>query len=465
GPWTAAVVCSSVVVGAHPTLSVPSVKFSLSGKTSSFMATTTNAASRPYDIIVFGASGFTGQFVVEEVARTVADGPKGTLKWAIAGRSRQRLEKVLEQSAAKPELMSEVEIILADVCEMDSLVTMCKQGVIVLNCVGPYRFYGEPVVKACVENGAHYMDICGEPQFLEGMQLKYHSQAADNGVYVIGSCGFDSIPADMGVLFTRDHFKGTLTTVESFLTIRTGPEGGCIHDGTWQSAIYGFADSDKLRALRKKTGYKSMPVVGEKIKRRSTLFFSKEIEQYAVPFMGADHSVVKRTQHFLHTEYQESPVQYGAHVGVGGISSLVKLLFAGILFWFMVKFAFGRKMLIKFPEFFSFGVFSKVGPSRKQMDDSSFCFTFFGEGYTEGQDPTQGKPNARIRTQVKGPDAGYVATPIAMVQAAITLLNEPKSLPKTGGVYTPGAAFAKTTLVDRLNKRGFQFSVMTSPQA
>ncbi|XP_064197176.1 saccharopine dehydrogenase-like oxidoreductase [Anguilla rostrata] len=181
--------------------------------------------------------------------------------------------------------------------------------------------------------------------------------------------------------------------------------------------------------------------------------------------MGADPSVVKRTQGFLHKEYQESPVQYGAYVGVGGISSLVKLFFAGILFCFMVKFAFGRKLLIKFPEFFSFGVFSKVGPTRKQMEDSSFCFTFLGEGYTEGQDPTKGKPNAKICTQVKGPDAGYVATPIAMVQAALTLLSEPESLPKMGGVYTPGAAFIKTTLVDRLNKHGLQFSVMTSSEA
>ncbi|XP_036405652.1 saccharopine dehydrogenase-like oxidoreductase [Megalops cyprinoides] len=431
------------------------------------MATTTSS-SRPYHIIVFGASGFTGQFVVEEVARTSAEGPKGTLKWAIAGRSRQKLEKVLEQAAgtlSKPELKSEVEVIVADVGEPDSLAAMCKQGVIVLNCVGPYRFYGEPVVKACVENGAHCIDICGEPQFLEGMQLNYQNQAVEKGVYVIGSCGFDSIPADMGVLFTRDQFKGTLTAVESFLTISNGPEGGCIHDGTWQSAIYGFADSDKLRSLRKKFGHKPLPIVGAKIKRRSALFFSKEIDQYAVPFMGADPSVVKRTQRFLHEEYEESPVQYGAYAGVGGISSVVKLLFAGMLFWFMVKFSFGRSLLTKFPELFSFGVFSKAGPTRKQMEDSSFCFTFYGEGYTEGQDPQQGKPNAKIRTQVKGAEAGYVATPIAMVQAAITLLNEPKSLPSTGGVYTPGAAFGKTTLIDRLNKHGFQFSVITGSEA
>uniref|UniRef100_A0A8C3A7U8 Saccharopine dehydrogenase-like oxidoreductase n=1 Tax=Cyclopterus lumpus TaxID=8103 RepID=A0A8C3A7U8_CYCLU len=392
---------------------------------------------KPYHLVIFGASGFTGQFVVEEVARTVSEGPKGNLKWAVAGRSRQKLEKVLEQAAAvlsKSELRSEVDIIVADVEEPDSLAAMCKQAVIVLNCVGPYRFYGEPVVKACVENGAHHIDISGEPQFLEGMQLNYSSQAADKGVYIIGSCGFDSIPADMG--------------------------GGCIHDGTWQSAIYGFSDGQKLQSLRRKFNHKPLPSIGSKLKRRGSLFFSNEIQQYTVPFMGSDPSVVKRTQRFLVEEHQDKPVQYGAYAGIGGIGNIIKLMFAGMMFWVLVKFSFGRNLLIKHPEFFSFGFFSKAGPTRKQMDESSFQFAFYGEGYTDGQDPSQGKPNGKICTLVQGPECGYVATPIAIVQAALTMLNEPTALPKTGGVYTPGAAFAKTTLTDRLNKHGIKFSVV-----
>uniref|UniRef100_A0A8C5GNI9 Saccharopine dehydrogenase-like oxidoreductase n=1 Tax=Gouania willdenowi TaxID=441366 RepID=A0A8C5GNI9_GOUWI len=419
----------------------------------------------PYHLVIFGASGFTGQFVAEEVARTASEVPGGSLKWAVAGRSRQKLEKVLEQAAgvlSKPELRTEVDILVADVGEPDSLAAMCKQAVIVLNCVGPYRFYGEPVVKACVENGAHHIDICGEPQFLEGMQFKYNSQAADSGVYVIGSCGFDSIPADMGVVFTRDQFMGTLTTVESFLTVSTGPDGGCIHDGTWQSAIYGFADGQKLLSLRRKFNHKPLPTVGSKLKRRGMLFFSNEIQQYTVPFMGSDPSVVKRSQRFMVEEHQASQVQYGAYAGVGGVVSVAKLIFAGMMFWLLVKFSFGRNLLIKYPELFTFGTFSKAGPSRKQMDGTSFQFTFCGEGYSEDQDPSKGNPNGKIRVLVQGPEPGYVATPIAMVQAALTMLNEPSSLPKKGGVYTPGAAFAKTTLIDRLNKHGIQFSVMYS---
>uniref|UniRef100_A0A673MHW6 Saccharopine dehydrogenase-like oxidoreductase n=1 Tax=Sinocyclocheilus rhinocerous TaxID=307959 RepID=A0A673MHW6_9TELE len=421
------------------------------------MAAFSTSSSRPYHIIIFGASGFTGQFVVEEVARTASEGPKGSLKWAVAGRNRAKLEKVVEQAAgtlSKPELKSEVDILVADVSDLDSLAVMCKQAVIVLSCVGPYRFFGDPVVKSCVENGAHCIDISGEPQFLESMQLNYHDQAAGNGVYIVGSCGFDSIPADMGVIYTRDQFKGTLTAVESFLTASAGPEGGCIHDGTWQSAIYGLADSNKLRSLRKKFGHKPLPVVGPKIKRRGTLFYSNELQQYAIPFMGTDPSVVKRTQRYLTEELNESPVQYGAYVGVGGISNIFKLVFAGLMFFFFVKFSFGRNLLIKFPEFFSFGFFSKAGPTRKQVLYSHHHHLGY-QLYFLGSVTYSDLPHINVATSV-----GYVATPIAMVQAALTMLNESDSLPNTGGVYTPGATFAKTTLIDRLNKHGIQFSVL-----
>ncbi|XP_077342269.1 saccharopine dehydrogenase-like oxidoreductase [Lithobates pipiens] len=432
------------------------------------MARAAGNKDRPYQLVIFGASGFTGQFVVEEVSR-VADGGdfRGqALRWAVAGRSREKLEEVLDWAAdrlAKPQLKS-IDIIICDVNDAPSLAEMCKKASVVLDCVGPYRFYGEPVVRACVENGAHFVDISGEPQFLESMYLKYDSQAADKGVYVVGSSGFDSIPADMGVLFTRNSIQGTLTAVESFLSFKSGPEGTCIHDGTWQSAIHGVADQGNLRKLRKQLAFKPLPVVGKKLKRRGAVFYSNEVKEYAIPFMGADAAVVKRTQRYLHENLQETPVQYGAYVSVGGITSVITLMFAGFLFLLFTKFSFGRKLLIRFPLLFSFGYFSKEGPTPKQMAESSFTMTFFGEGYSQDQDPQQGKPNIKICTQVSGPEAGYVATPIGMVQAGVTILKEPDSLPKRGGVYTPGAAFSKTKFIDRLNKAGIHFNVISKTE-
>ncbi|XP_027727483.1 saccharopine dehydrogenase-like oxidoreductase [Vombatus ursinus] len=424
---------------------------------------------RPYTFVVLGASGFTGQYVVQEVARQQMN-PElrgSAFTWAVAGRSREKLLQVLEKAAQKlerPTLPDEVGIIICDIINSDSLDEMAKQATVVLNCIGPYRFYGEPVVKACIENGASCIDISGEPQFLEEMYWKYHEKAEEKGVYIVGSSGFDCIPADLGVLYTRNKLKGTLTAVESFLTMNSGPEGMCIHDGTWKSAVHGFGDQKHLRNLRKQSNMKPVPVVGSKLKRRWPVSYCSELREYSIPFLGADVSVVKRTQRFLYEDLQESPVQYAAYVTVGGLTSVIKLMFAGLFFLLFVKFSIGRQLLVKFPWFFSFGYFSQQGPTQKQMDDASFTLTFFGQGYSQDHTTKHGKPNIKICTQVKGPEAGYVATPIAMVQAAVTLLKDTSELPKGGGVFTPGAAFSKTKLIERLNRCGIEFSVISSSE-
>uniref|UniRef100_A0A452R0A4 Saccharopine dehydrogenase-like oxidoreductase n=1 Tax=Ursus americanus TaxID=9643 RepID=A0A452R0A4_URSAM len=401
---------------------------------------------RPYHLVVFGASGFTGQFVAQEVAREqVVLEQSSRLPWAVAGRSREKLQRVLERAALKlgrPTLPSEVGIIICDTTNPASLDEMAKQAAVVLNCVGPYRFYGEPVVKACIENGTSCIDICGEPQFLELMYWKYNEKAAEKGSYIIGSSGFDSIPADLGVIYTRNKMNGNYQSL----------------------SIYGFGDQSHLKKLRNESNLKPVPIVGSKLKRRWPVSYCRELNSYSIPFLGADVSVVRRTQRYLLENLEQSPVQYAAYVTVGGITSVIKLMFAGLFLLFFVKFGIGRQLLIKFPWLFSFGYFSKQGPTQKQVDASSFTMTFFGQGYSQGVSPEKNKPNMRICTQVKGPEAGYVATPIAMVQAAMTLLKDISDLPKTGGVFTPGAAFSRTKLIDRLHQHGIEFSVISSSE-
>lgn len=101
-----------------------------------------------------------------------------------------------------------IDLITSDVANQESIREMVKQAEVLVNCVGPYRFYGEAVVEACIAEGTHHLDISGEPQFLEKMQLLYHKKAEENGVYVIGACGWDSVPGDMGVQFIKDKFDG-----------------------------------------------------------------------------------------------------------------------------------------------------------------------------------------------------------------------------------------------------------------
>jgi len=154
--------------------------------------------NREFDCIIFGATGFTGQFVVEEVARTAVEDP---IKWAVAGRSKDKLQQTLSDASKEVKMdLNGVTKIEADVSDESSLLAMCQQARLIINCVGPYRFFGEQVVKACIEAGTHHVDISGEPQFLELMQLQYFKQAQDKGIYIVGACGWDSIPCDLGKL-------------------------------------------------------------------------------------------------------------------------------------------------------------------------------------------------------------------------------------------------------------------------
>ena len=115
-----------------------------------------------------------------------------------------------------------------------------------------FRFSGDQIVKACVENGTHHVDISGEPQFLETMQLRYHEQAANKGIYVIGSCGFDSIPSDLGQMVVHRSMDGPVNTIETYLKCTTPHDepGATINFATFQSAIYGFAHAAELKSIR-----------------------------------------------------------------------------------------------------------------------------------------------------------------------------------------------------------------------
>lgn len=98
---------------------------------------------------------------------------------------------------------------------------MAKQAKLVINCCGPYRLYGEVMVKACIEAGTHQVDVSGEPEYMEKMQLEYHDDAVKKGIYAISACGFDSIPSDLGIVFLQQNFSGTLNSVETYLKCGT----------------------------------------------------------------------------------------------------------------------------------------------------------------------------------------------------------------------------------------------------
>lgn len=419
--------------------------------------------SKAYDLVVFGATGFTGQFVVDEVARVTEE--DGGLKWAIAGRTMAKLQKVLEEASQRTgKNLEEIPIMIADVQNYQSLVEMSKQTKVVLNCVGPYRFYGEDVVKACIEGGANHVDISGEPQFLEKMQLMYNAKARESSLYIVGACGFDSIPADLGILYTRKNFKGDLNSVEGYLNLTHGSDGIAGNFGTFESAVYGFAHADELKTLRKSLFPTPLPRMAHRAPQRPVIGYNEDIGKWCLPFPGSDRSVVHRTQRFNFDNMQQRPVQFVPYFCRPSRFAAYAMAFFAVIFGIMARFSLTRALLLKFPQVFTAGTFKKGGPSMKQIKESGFSWTFFASGYSETlADPEaqhEHAPDKKMVTKVTGPEPGYVATPICMVQAAVVLVKERDRLPKEGGVYTPAVAFGNTTLVERLDKHNVKFQVV-----
>ncbi|HEY2771981.1 MAG TPA: saccharopine dehydrogenase NADP-binding domain-containing protein, partial [Solirubrobacteraceae bacterium] len=188
------------------------------------MSAATN--ERDYDIVVFGATGFTGALTAEYLAR---HGPAGT-RWALAGRSRQKLESVRANLAEIDTACAELPLLSADVTDADSLRAVAESTKVVITTVGPYILYGEPLVAACAAAGTDYVDLTGEPEFVDRMWLGYHEQAQRSGARLVHSCGFDSIPYDLGALFTVEQLpEQTPISLECFVRVGGTFSGGTYH--------------------------------------------------------------------------------------------------------------------------------------------------------------------------------------------------------------------------------------------
>ena len=184
--------------------------------------------AREFDVIVYGASGFTGRLVAEYMQRSYGAGSNVT--WAMAGRDIAKLEGI------KTEIGANAPIIAANARDAASLEALAKRAKVVLTTVGPYQLYGEPLVAACVKAGADYVDLCGEPNWMAEMIAKYGDAAKASGSRIVFSCGFDSIPFDLGVVFLQNEamqrFGVPCTRVRGRVkSIKGGPSGGTIASG------------------------------------------------------------------------------------------------------------------------------------------------------------------------------------------------------------------------------------------
>ena len=388
-------------------------------------------ADRDHDIVVFGATGFTGGLTAEYLA---ANAPAET-RWALAGRNQAKLEDVRGRLAALNPACAELPLLHADVGDEASIRTVAESTKVVITTVGPYIRYGEPLVAACAAAGTDYVDLTGEPEFVDLMWLRYHEQAQRSGARIVHSCGFDSIPYDLGTLFIVQHLpEGAPLHVDGFVRM-----GGTFSGGTYHSAIGAMA---RLR--------QSISVARQRREREPALAPGRHVKAepgrphqdpdaggWVVPVPTIDPQTVVRSARaldrygpdFSYSHYfvaKRLPVLAGMAVGAGAAILLAQLPPT-------------RKMLLKIKD-------PGEGPTPEQRAKSWFRVRFRGVG--------GGK---RIVTEVSGGDPGYGETSKMLAQSALCLAHD--SLPERSGQVTPAVAMGQA-LIDRLVGADIAFRVV-----
>jgi len=196
---------------------------------------------REFDVVIFGATGFTGKLVAEYFQAQY--GSDDNVKWAVAGRNEAKLNGVKKELGISESVAS----IVADGDDDDALNALTKRTAVVLTTVGPYQIYGEKLLSACVDNGTGYTDLCGEPAWMHQMINKYEAKAKETGANIVFSCGFDSVPFDLGVYYLQEHAKKQTGDVIEYVKGRVRKMQGTFSGGTAASlkATMAAAHKDK----------------------------------------------------------------------------------------------------------------------------------------------------------------------------------------------------------------------------
>lgn len=408
---------------------------------------------KKFDLIVWGATGFTGALVAEYLAREYAPGTQEStttpLKWALAGRNQSKL------GALQQRLGVDVPIIQADSRDRDSLKAMVAQTSVVISTVGPYALYGNELVEACAQSGTHYCDLAGEVQWLRRI-IDEHSEAAKaSGALIVPCCGFDSIPSDLGTLFVHNAMREQFDSDCAYVKFRAGPSKGGFSGGTAASLMYMMeesGDNPELQAMLANP-YSLDPPGGRGGLDGPDLTlseFDEDFDSYIAPFVmaGINTRVVRRSNALLNYEYGESFRYDEASLVGAGPGGFVKgfALAAGSA---MMLGAAGVPTLRSLLE----RVIPKPGegPSAELRESGFFTIEFFARA---AEDPQQ-----VIRARVSGDrDPGYGSTAKMLSESAILLAQGQHKI--DGGLWTPASALG-VPLIERLQAHaGLSFELL-----
>lgn len=410
---------------------------------------------RPYAVVLYGATSFVGQITAHYLTEFLSNNKdKGgaDVTWAIAGRDEEKLNEL------QSKLGSTVDIIIANSDDTDSLDEMTKQTQVIISTVGPYLKYGEPLIKSCTTHGTDYVDLTGEAIFIKDMMDKYQDAAKQSGARIVNSCGFDSIPSDLGVYFTQQQAEEKFGSTCDVIHMRVKAAKGGLSGGTIASMATIFEEVGKDKSRRKQVANpyllnddKDAPNVRQD--NVSKPEYDNEHKRWLAPFVMASINtrIVHRTNQLLGYEYGRD-FKYDEAMwmkdGVKGKLSSYAMS-AGL-------FGFATAMMVKpSRDLLSKHVLPKSGsgPSAEEQANGYFDIRLFGE--TANKDT--------INTKVTGDkDPGYGSTSRMLAQAALCLAQDISKEEVGGGFWTPASAMGNHLLARLEEHAGLSFEVVDS---
>lgn len=408
------------------------------------------STDRPYDVVLYGASGFVGKQTVEYFAQhTHPD----QVRWAIAGRNRQKLEAVKAQvgGAAQP-----IEVLVADSHDQQAVDAMVAQTRVLLNTAGPFALYGTKIVDACVRLQTHYVDITGETPWVRTLIDRYHERATANGTRIIPFCGFDSVPSDLGTYLLVRHIQqvlgSTCRAVKAYFQAYGGFNGGTLASGF---NLYDSGQASQVSnpfLLNPSSPFN--PTEFERNRDPEFPQFDPDIGSWVGPFfMGAVNTRVVRRSSALYAQWQQPygpdftyqeylkfdpPLDWLQATGVTAAMAVATRA---------IQLPVIRQLLQPFlPQ-------PGNGPSEKTMNQGWFRCELIG----------QTADNRQVRGLIQNQgDPGNRSTTQFLCESALTLVLHPDQLPhpEVGGILTPATGLGEA-LAERLRQVGMILEVGT----
>lgn len=392
--------------------------------------------SDKFDLIVYGATGFTGKLVAEYLAARYSGADK--IKWAMAGRSLSKLAAVRDVICAP----KDTPLIEADARDPSALKSLVEKTKLILTTVGPYQLYGSDLVAACAEAGTDYLDLCGEPAWMRAMIDAHHATAQASGARILFSCGFDSIPFELGVYFLQENAKKELGATVPRVKGRVRKMKGTFSGGTAASlkATYAAAAKDlSLVALLKNPFSLTPGFEGPKQPTGNKPEYDEDLQIWTAPFIMATINTrnVHRSNFLMDFPYGKTFIydeMMVAGPGEKGQATAKAIVGANA--------AMGS----------SDGPKPGEGPSKDERESGYYDILFIGLS-SDGR---------KIHASVRGDrDPGYGSTSKMISECAACLLRDAGDV--KGGIWTPGAAMGNHLIKRLTDNAGLSFSIEKAP--